>query len=168
MLSRAVAWDVLEEQLFYSRIGYDEGRRRVFQRILENKDNRMSLQGELLSEPDPGLSYSVFCSAPDSDSSVETNNQTEVKSFPYVKKKKKKFSPHHDTVSMMRSILDEATHLGNFPAPLAPDLGIFVAAKDDLYVPRQNVTDVRSLWPGKASSCLMLDKYWSSAIAFRL
>ena len=50
---------------------------------------------------------------------------------------------------MMRIILDFATHLGMFPPPLAPNLATFVAAKDDLYVPRQNVTDVRSIWSGE-------------------
>lgn len=51
---------------------------------------------------------------------------------------------------MMRMILDFATHLGMFPSPLAPHLATFVVAKDDLYIPRQSVTDVRSIWSGEA------------------
>ena len=40
ILSRAVCWDALESQLFYSRIGHDADRRRAFQRVLETMKRR--------------------------------------------------------------------------------------------------------------------------------
>lgn len=64
-------------------------------------------------------------------------------------RKKQKFFPQRETVDVARSVLDFATHLRNYPTPLAPELATFVVAKEDLYVPRHCVQDIRSLWAGK-------------------
>ena len=57
-------------------------------------------------------------------------------------------SPTPEMLSVMRMILDFSTHHRNFPVPLDPQLAHFVAAKEDAYIPRGNITDVHSLWPG--------------------
>ncbi len=59
-----------------------------------------------------------------------------------------KSEAHRETVSLMQAVLNSATHFSNFSPPVAPELALFIAAKDDLYIPRHNVTDVQSLWPG--------------------
>ena len=48
----------------------------------------------------------------------------------------------------MRMVLDSATHHQHFPVPLDTSLAHFVAAEKDAYIPRHNLTDVRSLWHG--------------------
>ena len=59
-----------------------------------------------------------------------------------------KSEAHRETISLMQAVLNSATHFSNFSPPVAPELALFIVAKDDLYIPRHNVTDVQSLWPG--------------------
>ncbi len=47
----------------------------------------------------------------------------------------------------MRGVMDEFTHLGNFPKPVDPTLIICVVAANDAYVPRDSVADLNELWP---------------------
>ena len=56
--------------------------------------------------------------------------------------------PRPELVETMRMVLDCWTHHQNFPLPLAPSLAHFVTAKEDAYIPRRHITDVRSLWQG--------------------
>lgn len=48
----------------------------------------------------------------------------------------------------MRGIMNECTHLANFTPPVDPALIIAVCARDDGYVPREGVMDLRDIWPG--------------------
>ena len=48
----------------------------------------------------------------------------------------------------MRGVMDECTHLGNFSVPVDPELVIIVAAKDDSYIPRDDVLQLDKIWPG--------------------
>lgn len=48
----------------------------------------------------------------------------------------------------MNGVMDEFTHLSNFPVPVDPSLVIAVAADNDAYVPRIGVTHLTDLWPG--------------------
>ena len=54
-----------------------------------------------------------------------------------------------ESIAMMRCLMDYCSHLRKFPTPLAPELALFLAAKEDMYIPRENIADVRHLWPGK-------------------
>ena len=56
--------------------------------------------------------------------------------------------PRPELVETMRMVLDSWTHHQNFPLPLAPSLAHFVTARDDAYIPRRHIPDVRSLWQG--------------------
>ena len=59
-----------------------------------------------------------------------------------------------EAIDMMRFLMDDASHIRKFPVPLAPDLAIFLAAKEDSYIPRDNIADVRHFWPGENDASL--------------
>ena len=52
------------------------------------------------------------------------------------------------TVHFMNFVMDEATHLKNFPQPVDCSLVRFVVAEHDAYVPRDNITSPCDIWPG--------------------
>lgn len=246
ILSHAVCWDALETQLFYSRIGHDEGRRRAFRQVLEKMEKSCETRtgctaahiaaaahslglsvgekahvgglghwetvvdaqtrteqstsaqgrdlftdtdmgesckkpGQLLGSVEPRNGDSSLSESPEQVRTINSRalgqqlkasvGITKTKSK---KRKKRKFTPKEETVEMMRMILDFATHLGMFPSPLAPHLATFVVAKDDLYIPRQSVTDVRSIWSGcevrymeggHVSSAIFQQGHFRSALA---
>ena len=166
ILSKAVCWDVLEEQLFVSKVGGDEKRRGIFQEILQlHRENSTS---EKHGSPADYMTSqkSLFKGEPLSSAGFHTNSwelgkneshspepQTNLlnRTWPLHRNrtsKSKKSLLHWETVEVMRCVLDVGTHLSYFPTPLSPETAIFIAAKDDLYVPRKHITDVRSTWPG--------------------
>ncbi|KAL0273419.1 UNVERIFIED_CONTAM: hypothetical protein PYX00_006083 [Menopon gallinae] len=51
-------------------------------------------------------------------------------------------------LQFMCGIMDECTHLTNFSVPVDTDLIIAVTARDDAYVPRDGLTDIRDIWRG--------------------
>lgn len=53
-----------------------------------------------------------------------------------------------EALQFMRGIMDECTHIGNFPEPVDPSLIIIVAANDDAYMPHSGVIPLTQLWPG--------------------
>lgn len=53
-----------------------------------------------------------------------------------------------DSVHFMRWLMDECTHLGNYPQPVDPELVELVVAEYDAYQPRQGVTPIHQLWAG--------------------
>lgn len=57
--------------------------------------------------------------------------------------------PRPEVLEAMRMVLDSWTHHKYFPTPLDPTLVHFVTAKEDAYIPRAHITDVRSLWEGE-------------------
>lgn len=56
--------------------------------------------------------------------------------------------PRPEVLDTMRMVLDSSTHHKYFPTPLDPTLVHFVTAKQDAYIPRVHIADVRSLWKG--------------------
>ena len=165
-----MCWDVLEEQLFTSKVGRDEKRRELFQTILHL--DRESAHEERLYSPSytaatqkqPLLGEDALSRASFHTHSWQLEKQQEQhrlsetrlnflsRAWPIHRNKTNKSSRSHlywETVEVMRCVLDVGTHLTRFPKPLVPQNAIFIAAKDDLYVPRKHITDVRSAWPGK-------------------
>ena len=126
-LSEAVCWDILQEQLFHSRIGLNERMRDIFNIIVQR-----------------------YCTT----SSSVANNSVRLLSRGNVTKDRPKTAskgrPTAETVGIMRYMLDYATHLHNYPVPSQPNLAVFVSAKNDLYINRCG-GDVRQLWPGMIS-----------------
>jgi len=60
----------------------------------------------------------------------------------------KNVSAKSETVDFMNFVMDEATHLQNFPPPVDTSLARFLVAKHDAYVPRDNVMSPCDIWPG--------------------
>ena len=145
-MSNAVCWDVLEEQLFYSKIGHDERRRELLKYAAEKHDwevtageeSHTSAHGDRMVDSQSSMPLEQvrqkFHTGSETDISTHGRKQSKLRS---------------ETVATLNSILDFSTHLSNFPVPLAPELAVFLAAKGDYYIPRQNVSDVRTIWPGR-------------------
>ena len=156
---------MLEEQLFTSKLGGDERRREVFQTIL-HLDHDIA-DGERQPLPSYVTSTKHTFSDALNSASFHTDSQEHDKEHSHLSEartnllnrswpahrnqtsRSKESLLHWETVEMLRCVLDIGTHLSRFPTPLSPQNAIFIAAKDDLYVPRKHITDVRSAWPGQ-------------------
>lgn len=57
-------------------------------------------------------------------------------------------SLHRDSMSFMKGVMDECTHMANFSVPVDTSLIIVVQAKEDAYVPRTGVLSLQEIWPG--------------------
>lgn len=53
-----------------------------------------------------------------------------------------------EALQFMRGVMDEFTHLSNFTVPYDTSLIIAVCAKNDAYVPRDDVGSLEDIWPG--------------------
>jgi len=53
-----------------------------------------------------------------------------------------------EALHFMRGLMDECTHLGNFSAPVDPDLVELVVAEYDAYQPRRGVIPLHQVWGG--------------------
>ena len=152
-----------------TKVGGDERRREIFQTILQLDRENTTSKRHSSSADYVNSQKSLFQGETLSSASFHTNSwelgkeerhSFEAKTNPLSRawplhrnrtSKSKKSLLYWETVEVMRCVLDVGTHLGHFPAPLSPEMAIFIAAKDDLYVPRKNITDVRSVWPGQGT-----------------
>ncbi|CAK6979934.1 protein ABHD18 [Scomber scombrus] len=57
-------------------------------------------------------------------------------------------SLHMESISFMKGVMDECTHMANFSVPVDTSLIIVVQAKEDAYVPRAGVRSLQEIWPG--------------------
>ncbi|KAK5897532.1 hypothetical protein CesoFtcFv8_010588 [Champsocephalus esox] len=57
-------------------------------------------------------------------------------------------SLHRESISFMKGVMDECTHMANFSVPVDPSLIIVVQAKEDAYIPRTGVLSLQEIWPG--------------------
>ncbi|XP_077588518.1 protein ABHD18 [Stigmatopora nigra] len=55
---------------------------------------------------------------------------------------------HSESISFMKGVMDECTHMANFSVPVDTSLIIVVQAKEDAYVPRTGVLSLQEIWPG--------------------
>ncbi|XP_017592409.1 protein ABHD18 isoform X2 [Corvus cornix cornix] len=53
-----------------------------------------------------------------------------------------------ESLMFMKGVMDECTHVANFPVPVDPSLIIVVQAKEDAYIPRTGVRSLQEIWPG--------------------
>ena len=160
-----MCWDVLEEQLFASKVGRDEKRREIFQTILhldgESGSTERQPSAGFVASQNPLFGGESLGSASFHTGSFkldkEDNKLSEIRSnllsraWPAHRNKtdrSKRSLLYWETAEIMRCVLDVGTHLSRFPSPITPQNAIFIAAKDDLYIPRKHITDVRSAWPG--------------------
>ncbi|KAM8908709.1 protein ABHD18 isoform 2-T3 [Spinachia spinachia] len=57
-------------------------------------------------------------------------------------------SLHQESISFMKAVMDECTHMANFSVPVDTSLIIGVQAKEDAYIPRTGVLSLQEIWPG--------------------
>uniref|UniRef100_A0A3Q2V4E6 Abhydrolase domain containing 18 n=1 Tax=Haplochromis burtoni TaxID=8153 RepID=A0A3Q2V4E6_HAPBU len=57
-------------------------------------------------------------------------------------------SLHKESISFMKGVMDECTHMANFSVPVDTSLIVVVQAKEDAYVPRTGVLSLQEIWPG--------------------
>uniref|UniRef100_A0A3Q3AHN6 Abhydrolase domain containing 18 n=1 Tax=Kryptolebias marmoratus TaxID=37003 RepID=A0A3Q3AHN6_KRYMA len=57
-------------------------------------------------------------------------------------------SLHNESISFMKGVMDECTHMANFSVPVDTGLIIVVQAKEDAYIPRTGVLSLQEIWPG--------------------
>ncbi|XP_061690150.1 protein ABHD18 isoform X2 [Syngnathoides biaculeatus] len=57
-------------------------------------------------------------------------------------------SLHNESISFMKGVMDEFTHMANFSVPVDTSLIIVVQAKEDAYIPRAGVLSLQEIWPG--------------------
>ncbi|XP_033489020.1 protein ABHD18 [Epinephelus lanceolatus] len=57
-------------------------------------------------------------------------------------------SLHKESISFMKGVMDECTHMANFSVPVDTSLIIVVQAKEDAYIPRTGVLSLQEIWPG--------------------
>ena len=139
----SVCWDVLEEQLFYSKLGHDVSRRKLFEEVSQRYREVDPSFLDIRTMDKPSLMNTQHRP---SDSGQQRNEGKGL--LQRIGKVQKSSPPRPETVSMLRWVLDNATHLNNYPVPHCPELVLFLAARGDMYVPRENITDVTVLWPG--------------------
>ncbi|XP_061581965.1 protein ABHD18 [Cololabis saira] len=53
-----------------------------------------------------------------------------------------------ESISFMKGVMDECTHMANFSAPVDTSLIIVVQARADAYIPRTGVLGLPEIWPG--------------------
>ena len=172
MLSGAVSWNVLEDQLTHIRTS---SRQNIFDsalshqtalesnihtslpnpHLLHRRDTPPCSPGSLSIEDKVWISSGVEPSAPllvspEEGSAPESFRQRmgHHSWWRNSKKAREGSQVHWDTVDALRAVLDLSTHLHNYPIPLDTSLARFVVARDDLYIPRQHVTPVQDTWPG--------------------
>ncbi|XP_059202249.1 protein ABHD18 [Centropristis striata] len=57
-------------------------------------------------------------------------------------------SLHNESISFMKGVMDECTHMANFSVPVDTSLIVVVQAKEDAYIPRTGVLSLQEIWPG--------------------
>ncbi|XP_078145352.1 protein ABHD18 isoform X2 [Centroberyx gerrardi] len=57
-------------------------------------------------------------------------------------------SLQRESLSFMKGVMDECTHMANFSVPVDPSVIIVVQAKEDAYIPRSGVLSLQEIWPG--------------------
>ncbi|XP_056898721.1 protein ABHD18 [Takifugu flavidus] len=57
-------------------------------------------------------------------------------------------SLQRESLSFMKGVMDECTHMANFSVPVDTSLIIVIQAKEDAYVPRTGVLSLQDIWPG--------------------
>lgn len=161
LLSGAVCWNVLEEQLALSS---DKVRKNIFdfaishQEIMREKNNCTQKTTPQVWEglEDSAMASNMWMTSSDNErqetSKCDRTLQHRVPAITYSwlnTKATRESCPHHwKTVDTLRAVLDFSTHLYNYPVPLDTQLARFLVAKQDLYIPRHHISDVQSMWPG--------------------
>lgn len=170
MLSGAVSWDVLEEQLANTRTSGDKIRQKIFDFAHDVLGSWQRAVAEAQQPKDRVWisSTSASCSSAGQDSmlggggGVESALRDTHRSWVVNTKRSRESKPWHwETVSTLRAVLDMSTHLCNYPLPLDTALARFVVARQDLYIPRDSIASVLTAWPG---TCVLQTVFTASGM----
>lgn len=160
VMSSSIDWDLLERQYFSDNIYKNELRNMV--RVVDPVEDVSSLARNPITtnlrsrSPAPAnpagsrLSSTESPSAPDIVTSRSAGVVTHMAQSKSMLLSRASSEPVVDTaaVTFMRALMDECTHLANFPVPADPQLVIHVQANDDAYMPRLSDRAMRRVWPG--------------------
>ena len=127
-LSSSVCWDVLEQQLFYSKLGHDVSRRKLFEEVSQ-RYREIDPSSLDIRTMDKSLLMSTQHRAKDS----KRRRNEEGGSPQRTGQEEQSSPPRPETVRMLRWVLDNATHFNNYPVPLCPELVLFLAADGDTH-----------------------------------
>uniref|UniRef100_A0A3P9NB29 Abhydrolase domain containing 18 n=1 Tax=Poecilia reticulata TaxID=8081 RepID=A0A3P9NB29_POERE len=168
VLSRAVNWAELEKQYAVNSVyeteiiklleycGADSFKMGAeLQRNLDPLGNLLDLAGALpiqdgrfvKVEPQSEVGSSLFSSS----SSRTVTGTITAHSLGHKKMNSHKCcrpSLHTESISFMKGVMDECTHMANFSVPVDTGLIIVVQAREDAYIPRTGVLSLQEIWPG--------------------
>lgn len=163
VMSSAINWDLLEDQYFSDECYRKEIKQMV--KIVENDAcyaagqhfaknfpesldhvNRLAFSGTNSDKTKSGSIKLVDYLGWRSKETARSNDESTSASS----KKDSRTDPDNklQALQFMCGMMDECTHLSNFSVPVDTELIISVTAKDDAYVPRDGLIDIRDVWPG--------------------
>ena len=165
-MSRACSWDTLEKQLSCedyrkSLLDYIPLSGNVFTKFDADDLSKSSVNGysdmnslsqSLMEQKGKNLDNSeiqtLFLKQEDIFNGLKTNIFENLPSILRNINLKEGLPAKQSTLDFMNYVMDEETHLRNFPPPVDPSLVHFVVAKNDAYIPRNNQTSPSDIWPG--------------------
>lgn len=93
-------------------------------------------------------SISNSCSSSDHQSRCHQANEPQLNREGGVFQWSQQSRLHGESISFMKGVMDECTHMANFSVPVDTSLIIVVQATMDAYIPRTGVLSLRDIWPG--------------------
>lgn len=162
MLSGALCWDVLEEQLLHARTSSNRIKTKIFDfavehhALLKQKKFTSTKSTGKNEETSTSLNYSAWVAPVSVLTTASPSDQDACLQPPCyhswlsTKRSRESTAIHNETVSTLEAVLDLSTHLQNYPVPCDTSLAKFVVAEQDLYIPRQHIATMPATWPGKS------------------
>lgn len=147
VIAKAINWKVLEEQ-FKSDKRYMILRVRFANKLkLSNKRKLHVLKEELkeirrTEDLKRDTSRQLYCSFSSDEFPRLVNYNTA---------KNGRLPASREVLEFMHLLMDECTHMLNFDMPYDPSLIHVLSGKDDCYVLRDGVNDIRTVWPGNGT-----------------
>ncbi|XP_014913216.1 protein ABHD18 [Poecilia latipinna] len=164
VLSRAVNWAELEKQYAVNSVyeteiiklleycGADSFKMGTeLQRNVDSLGNLLGLAGALPTkdgrfvkvETQSEVGSSLFSSGRTVTGTITVGHRKKMNSHKCCRP-----SLHTESISFMKGVMDECTHMANFSVPVDTGLIIVVQAREDAYIPRTGVLSLQEIWPG--------------------
>ncbi|XP_054453817.1 protein ABHD18 [Anoplopoma fimbria] len=140
VLSKAVNWKELEKQYAINSVYEEE-----IIKLLDYCGADSFKMGPDFSKNVDSLEHLLGLSG-DYRGSLHDNNTLQGKKTDLAKCCRP--SLHRESISFMKAVMDECTHMANFSVPVDTSLIVVVQAKEDAYIPRTGVLSLQEIWPG--------------------
>ncbi|KAM3866691.1 protein ABHD18 [Diretmus argenteus] len=144
VLSKAVNWRELEKQYAINSVYEEE-----ITQLLEYCGADSFKMGQDLVKASSGSLGSLehlLGLTENQCASLHANNTLHAKNTASAKGRQP--SLQKESLSFMKGVMDECTHMANFSVPVDPSLIIVIQAKEDAYIPRTGVRSLPEIWPG--------------------